>query len=110
MSTKEFFLIILGKDKYKEGDLSAIEMLNRSFVKASECRYLASSRLRIIGKVSSLTCMILSLGLIVLPLLQSAGLQLSFTGKLLGIIQIFLAVSVLVCSVKIERGRYSLRE
>jgi len=76
---------------------------------AATCRYLASARLKHIGTFSSHTTTILSLGLIFLPLMQSAGLQLSFPERLLGIIQIFLAVAVLVFSVINTQGRYSLR-
>ena len=109
MEFKDIRRKILGEDKYREDDLSAIEELNRSFIMAAKCRYLASARLKHIGQFSSHTTTILSLGLIFIPLVQFAGLQLSFPDKLLGVLQIFLAVSVLVYSVINTQGRYSLR-
>ena len=100
---------ILGKDEYRIKDLSAMEQLNRSFVMAAKCRFLASTRLKHIGIFSSHTTTILSLGLIFIPLMQVAGLRLSFPERLLNVLQIFLAVSVLVYSVINSQARYSLR-
>jgi hypothetical protein len=51
----------------------------------------------------------LSLGLILIPLLQNSDIQLQFPPKVLNMLQIFLAVAVLVYSVIIGTGRFETR-
>ncbi|KJZ27630.1 hypothetical protein TW82_11320 [Pseudoalteromonas fuliginea] len=99
----------LGEDGYKKRDLTAIEELNRSFMMAAKCRYLASARLKHLGEVASHTTTLLSMLLIFMPLMQIAGLEFSFPTVLMNVIQVFLAVSVLVFSVINTKARYSLR-
>jgi hypothetical protein len=109
MKLKEVGQFILGKDEYRLKDLNAIQELDRSFVMAAKCRFLASARLKHIGIFASRTTIILSLGLIFIPLMQIAGLHLSFPERLLNVLQIFLAISVLVYSVINSQARYSVR-
>jgi hypothetical protein len=51
----------------------------------------------------------LSLGLIFIPLMQTAAVGLTFTPNVLNMMQIFLAVSILVYSVVIGTARYDVR-
>jgi hypothetical protein len=51
----------------------------------------------------------LSLGLIFIPLMQNAGVPLSYKPNVLNMMQIFLAVAVLVYSVVIGTARYEYR-
>lgn len=109
MKLKNFISWVLGEDAYKKKDLSPIEELNRSFIMAAKCRYLASARLKHLGEVASHTTTLLSMLLIFMPLMQVAGLEFSFPDILMNVIQVFLAVSILVFSVINTQARYSLR-
>nr|WP_298251118.1 SLATT domain-containing protein [uncultured Halomonas sp.] len=109
MDWEKVGLLFLGKDEYKEKDLKGVEKLNRSLIMAAKCRFLASTRLKHVGMFASHTTTVLSLGLIFIPLMQVAGLELSLPGRLINVLQIFLAVSVLVYSVINSQARYSLR-
>lgn len=75
----------------------------------SKCRYNASVRLKRQSQFSFLSTTILSLGLILIPLLQNSDIQLQFPPKVLNMLQIFLAVAVLVYSVIIGTARYETR-
>lgn len=75
----------------------------------SKCRYNASTRLKRQSLFSFLTTTVLSLGLILIPLLQNSDIQLAFAPKVLNMLQIFLAVAVLVYSVIIATARYETR-
>ncbi len=73
------------------------------------CRYNASVRLQKQGRFSFVTIIILSLGLVFIPLIQNAGIKLSFHSNVINMIQIFIAVAVLVYSIAISTARYDLR-
>lgn len=72
-------------------------------------RYNASSRLAWQSKVTFSVSTLFSLGLIFVPLMQLAKVPLSLNSDVLGAIQIFLAVSILVYSIIIGTARYDLR-
>lgn len=72
-------------------------------------RYNASSRLAWQSKVAFSVSTLFSLGLIFVPLMQLAKVQLILNSDVLGAIQIFLAVSILVYSIIIGTARYDLR-
>ncbi|MCI4411931.1 MAG: hypothetical protein JHC38_09710 [Thiotrichales bacterium] len=55
------------------------------------------------------TTTVLSLGLIFIPLIQTAGVELAFGASFLNMMQIFLAVAILVYSVVIGTARYDVR-
>lgn len=75
----------------------------------ARCRFNAARRLKFNQNVSYTTNIVASLGLILIPLLQVAGLQHNFSSNSLSSIQIFLAVSVLVYSIHINSSNYEMR-
>lgn len=75
----------------------------------AKCRFNAAVRLEHQSKFSFFVTTIISLGLILIPLLQSTGIDLAFSDKVLSSMQIFLAVSVLVFSVIIGTSRFDVR-
>ncbi|HAN2083906.1 TPA: SLATT domain-containing protein [Escherichia coli] len=75
----------------------------------SKCRYNASIRLKRQSQLSFFSTTVLSLGLILIPLLQNADIHLHLPLKVLNMLQIFLAVSVLVYSVIIGTAHYEIR-
>lgn len=75
----------------------------------SKCRYNASIRIRRQSQFSFLATTLLSLGLILVPLLENSDIKLAFTSKVLNMLQIFLAVAVLVYSVINATARYETR-
>lgn len=70
------------------------------------CEYNASVRLQKQDRFSFVTIIILSLGLVFIPLIQNAGIKLSFHSNVINMIQIFIAVAVLVYSIAISTARY----
>ena len=72
-------------------------------------RYHASNRLLWQRKVTFVVSTLFSLGLIFIPLMQLAKVPLKLNGDVLGAIQIFLAVAILVYSIVIGTARYELR-
>ncbi|WP_421575621.1 SLATT domain-containing protein [Stenotrophomonas maltophilia] len=72
-------------------------------------RYNASNRLMWQSKIAFAVSTLFSLGLIFIPLMQLAKVPLHLSGDILGAIQIFLAVAILVYSIVIGTARYELR-
>jgi hypothetical protein len=85
------------------------QRLMQSMTITAKNRYNASIRLKRIGAFSFYTTVFLSLGLILIPLLESAGVRLCFSVKVLNMLQIFLAVAVLVYSVINGTAKYEVR-
>jgi len=83
--------------------------LYRSCHITARCRYNAAVRLKRLGSFSFFTATALSLGLILIPLLQLSGIQLSYPSAVLNMVQIFLAVAVLVYSVINSSAHYETR-
>jgi hypothetical protein len=75
----------------------------------AKCRYNASIRINRMSKFSFFTTVVISLGLILIPLLQNAGIVLAFSAGVLNMLQIFLAVAVLVYSVINSTAKYETR-
>ena len=92
----------------KEETDPAKKLLNSMRITA-KCRFNASVRLQRLGKYSFFTTTIFSLGLIFIPLYQRSGLQLPYSEEVLGMLQIFLAVAVLVYSVVNATAKYDSR-
>jgi len=72
-------------------------------------RYNASSRIEWEKKINFFTNIILSLGLIFIPLMQNAEIEVPFKTSVLNMMQIFLAVSVLVFSIINSMANYEIR-
>jgi len=75
----------------------------------SKARYNASIRINRLSQFSFYTATVLSLGLILIPLLENADIQLAYPTRVLNMLQIFLAVAVLVYSVVNSTSRYETR-
>jgi len=86
-----------------------IERLELSIRVTAKCRYNAAARLDWQSKFSFFTTTFLSLGLVLIPLLQNSGVKLAYSPSVLNMMSIFLAVSVLVYSVIIATARYDVR-
>jgi len=85
------------------------EMLHDSMRITANCRFKASERLKYINNFSLFTATYLSLGLILIPLIQNTDIALNFHNKVLNLMQVFLAVAVLVYSTINATARYDAR-
>ena len=88
---------------------TAVEKLQMSIRVTAKCRYNAAARLEWQGKFAFFTTTSLSLGLVLIPLLQNSGVELRYSVSVLNMMSIFLAVSVLVYSVVIGTAKYEVR-
>lgn len=85
------------------------EIMLRQFHITAKSRFNASVRLLNVARFSFNTATALSLGLILVPVLQLSGLRLAYPTNALNGLQIFLAVSVLVYSIINSTARYETR-
>lgn len=81
----------------------------RSLRVTARCRFNAAKRLQLQSRFAFFTTSIFSLGLILIPLLQIAEISQNFSPKVLGSMQIFLAVAVLVYSTTISTSKLESR-
>lgn len=88
---------------------TAAEKLKVSMRTTVKCRFEAADRLKNLSRFSFFTTTVLSLGLILIPLIQNSEVELAFPTSVLNMMQIFLAVAVLVFSVVIGTANYDLR-
>jgi hypothetical protein len=100
---------LLSRGKRERDVLDVADKLQMSMRTTAKCRYNASARLQSQGKYSFFTTTILSLGLVFIPLMQSAAIPLAFKANVLNVMQIFLGVAVMVYSLVISTARYDLR-
>lgn len=96
-------------DPIEQDVTDPIQKLLNGMRVTSKCRYNASIRLKRQSQFSFFATTLLSLGLILVPLLQNSDIQLAFPLKVLNMLQIFLAVAVLVYSVINATARYETR-
>lgn len=75
----------------------------------TDARFEAAKRLRLINFICFVTTTIASLGLILIPLLDVAGINKIFSSITLTVIQVFLAVCVLVYSTAIATANFQIR-
>ncbi|WP_303293745.1 SLATT domain-containing protein [Marinobacter sp. ST-43] len=73
----------------------------------SKTRFHASRRLKLHSKLSTHTVVIISLGLILISLMQAYELGRNISSDLVALVQVFSAIAVLVYSLLIERNDYS---
>lgn len=97
------------KEAEKREPKSPVQKLLISMRVTSNCRYRAAIRLRMSSQASFIATTVLSLGLILIPLFQNAGIKLSFPASVINSMQLFLAVSVLVYSVTMSKAGYEIR-
>lgn len=104
-----FITWLLSKGPRERSVTDATDKLQMSMRTTAKCRYNASVRLHHKNKFAFFTTIALSLGLVFIPLMQTAGIPLAFKATVLNGMQIFLAVAVLVYSIVISTARYDLR-
>jgi hypothetical protein len=85
----------------------SFENLYKKVDATSKTRFHASRRLKLHSKLSTHTVVIISLGLILISLLQAYDLGNNIDSKLVALAQVFSAIAVLVYSLLIERNDYS---
>ncbi len=88
---------------------SPAEKLLISIRATSKCRFNSSMRLKRASKIAFTTTTILSLGLILVPLLQNSNVKLALASQVLNMMQIFLAVAVLVYSIVMSKAGLDVR-
>ena len=101
------WLFSLERDKSLPTDQG--EVLQRQCHITAKCRYNASIRLKRLGQGTFLTTVVLSLGLILIPMLQLAKLRMAYPDPVVNSLQIFLAVAVLVYSIISATASYGTR-
>jgi hypothetical protein len=84
--------------------------LDRAMQIAAKCRFKASRRLRSHKQIAQVTIALLSLELIVVPTLLLGGLKTQFSPGMTAAVQICAAAFVLVYSLLIGNGEFSLKE
>lgn len=104
-----FLAWLLAKGPRERAVKDAADKLQMSMNTTAKCRYNASVRLQYKARFAFFTTTFLALGLVFIPLMQNAGVQLAFQPNVLNMMQIFLAVAVLVFSVIIGTARYEVR-
>ena len=87
----------------------ALDKLHTSMRTTAKSRYNAAVRLQRQSKFAFFTTTAFSLGLILMPLLQSTEIPLAYPPAVYSAMQVFLAVAVLVYSVIIGTARYDIR-
>jgi hypothetical protein len=85
----------------------SFENLYKKIDATSKTRFHASRRLKLHSKLSTHTVVIISLGLILISLLQAYDLGSNIDSKLVALVQVFSAIAVLVYSLLMERNDYS---
>lgn len=85
----------------------SFENLYKKVDATSKTRFHASRRLKLHSKLSTHTVVVISLGLILISLLQAYDLGSNIDSKLVALVQVFSAIAVLVYSLLIERNDYS---
>lgn len=102
-------IVFINPEKSKRRVNNKYDKFRLSLGTTIRCRYNASVRIANQGMFSFWTTVILSLGLIVIPLMEGAGFELSFSEGEISVFQIFLAISILVYSLSIALLQYDLR-
>jgi hypothetical protein len=102
-----YWLFSLERDRSLPTD--QVEVLQRQCHITAKCRYNASIRLKRLGQGTFLTTVVLSLGLILIPMLQLAKLRMAYPDPVVNSLQIFLAVAVLVYSIISATANYGTR-
>jgi hypothetical protein len=107
--TSRFARWFFSLDTREDHPTDPAEVLYRSAHITAKCRYNASIRLKRIGSFSFITATALSLGLILIPMLQLAGIKLAYPSRALNSLQVFIAVAVLIYSVINGTAHYATR-
>ena len=100
----------LGEKKKDHRDKNVVDTLVYVIRSTAQCRFKAGVRLENRNNFAFFTTIVLSLGLVFIPLIQNADVKLALSSGVLNMMQIFLAVSVLVYSAVIGKSRYEIRQ
>lgn len=106
---KQFITWLFNTGYSRRDKKTPTEKLLMSMRVTAKCRYNAANRLLWQNRFSFITTTVLSLGLIFIPLMQNAGVDIPIKQTVLNMMQIFLAVAVLVYSIVIATAQYELR-
>ncbi|MCE1007165.1 SLATT domain-containing protein [Pseudomonas monteilii] len=106
---KAFWIWLWSLGPREKEATTAFAKLHMSMRTTVKCRFAAADRLKNYARFSFFTTTVLSLGLILIPLIQNSQVKLSVAPSVLNMMQIFLAVAVLVFSVVIGTAKYELR-
>jgi hypothetical protein len=106
---KEFWIWLFNLQDDKALPTAQEHILLRQFHITSKCRYNASIRLKRLGRGTFLTTILLSLGLILIPMLQLANLTIAYPTPVVNALQIFLAVAILVFSIVSATANHDAR-
>lgn len=108
-NVKKFFVWLFCLQPESDTITDPFRRLLLSMNVTAKSRFNASMRLRSKSAISFYTTTTLSLGLILIPLLQNSDIQLAFHSKALNMMQIFLAVAILVYSIINSKAGYDVR-
>ncbi|EMK6649099.1 SLATT domain-containing protein, partial [Vibrio cholerae] len=86
---------------------SSFRNLYKKMDSTSKTRFNASRRLKLHSKFSSYIIVFISLGLILVTLMQAYSLGSNINNKIVGLFQAFSSIAVLVYSLLIDRNNYS---
>lgn len=102
-------VVFMNPERSKRDVKNKYDKFRLSLGTTIRCRYNASVRIANQGIFYFWTTVILSLGLIFIPLMEMSGFCFSFNKRTVTAFQIFLAISVLIYSVAISMMQYDLR-
>ncbi|MBF4238179.1 SLATT domain-containing protein, partial [Vibrio anguillarum] len=86
---------------------SSFRNLYKKMDSTSKTRFNASRRLKLHSKFSAYIIVFISLGLILVTLMQAYSLGSNINNKIVGLFQAFSSIAVLVYSLLIDRNNYS---
>lgn len=98
----------LGRPWHAPEDTPLDELRIRALL-TSRCRYRAASRINVMSRFSFYATVLLSLGLIIIPLHKLSGAHEAFSEHILNAMEVFLATAVLVFSAVTSVAQYELR-
>ena len=104
---EKIFHWLIGSENYVERNSRERFLLKVSVTAKS--RFNAELRLKYLDRITFLTTTLMSLGMIFIPLIQYTEINLGYPPKVLDMLQVFFAVSVLVYSVICSTANYKHR-
>ena len=105
----DFYVWLFSLEQDRSLPTAQADVLLRQCHITAKCRYNASIRLRRLGQGTFLTTVLLSLGLILVPMLLLANLRMAYPVPVVNALQVFLAVAVLVYSIISATANYDTR-
>src|SRR5450830_589684 len=100
---------MFSKAPYELSEIDAADKFHKSMRTTAKCCYIASVRLQHQAKLSFFTAGFLTVGLVLIPLIQNSNFQIAFAPSVLHMMQIFLGIAVLIYLAIIAMSKYDLR-